>query len=242
MAAREKDTARTVLEGALRGFASPVPLLVRINAADTPHFEADISVVAGLKTAGVVLPKAEMTVGLEALRARLDPGAAILALVETPQGLSEARALARSADRLAFGSIDFAGALGAAHRREALLAARSELVLAARLGSAPAPLDGVTTRFDTEAPVEDDAAYAASLGFGGKLLIHPAQIAPAIRGFAPDPAAVQTAERLLAEAGDNAGRFEGGMVDLPVLVAARRQLEASRRAEARLAELQRRNA
>ncbi|WP_035189420.1 aldolase/citrate lyase family protein, partial [Acidiphilium sp. JA12-A1] len=85
--------------------------------------------------------------------------------------------------RLAFGSIDFCADLGAAHTREALLHARAELVLAARLAALPPPIDGVTTAIDDEAAIEDDARHAASLGFGGKLCIHPRQIAPARQGF-----------------------------------------------------------
>ena len=65
---------------------------------------------------------------------RLD-GMPILALIESALGLSQARAIAAvpQVARLAFGSIDFAADLGCAHTRQALLAARSELVLAARL-------------------------------------------------------------------------------------------------------------
>ncbi len=54
--------------------------------------------------------------------------------------------------------------------------------MASRLAGIAAPLDGVTTAIDDAAQIEDDARYAARMGFGGKLLIHPAQIAPAAAG------------------------------------------------------------
>jgi citrate lyase subunit beta/citryl-CoA lyase len=191
--------------------------------------------VAGARVTGVVLPKAESAADIEAVRAALPRGCAVVALVETARGLAEARALAAGADRLAFGSIDYAADLALEHGREALLAARAEIVLAARLARAPQPIDGVTPGIDADAPVERDARYAASLGFGGKLLVHPAQIIPAVRGFAPDPDEVDHARELLARAEAGAARFHGKMVDRPVVEAARRRVEAYDRAEQRLA-------
>jgi len=234
----EKASARASLFDALAQPTFDVPILVRVNAYGTPHFEDDLSAMAELGIAGIVLPKAEMGVGLESIRERLGPGRAIVAIVETARGLAQARALARSADRLAFGSIDYADAIGAAHRRETLLTARSELVLAAALAPAAAPIDGVTARFDAPEPVEDDARYAHALGFGGKLLIHPAQIAPAIRGFAPESGDIDRAREVLARVDDNATAVGGQMVDRPVIAAARRQVEAFERAQARLAALE----
>lgn len=233
-----KDTARKGLRDVLGDDSFPVPVLVRINAYGTRHFEADLAQVATLRIAGIVLPKADGAVRLGAIRDRLGTGSVVVALVETARGLADARALARNADRLAFGSIDFAGDIGAAHRREALLAARSELVLAAALASAPPPLDGVTTRVDDEAQVEEDARYAASLGFGGKLLIHPAQIVPAIRGFAPQAAEVERAREVLADGDGDASRSGGEMVDRPVLAAARRRIEVYELAQQRIAKIQ----
>lgn len=233
----EKGSARTAMSRVLAEYCSPIPVLVRLNGVSTPHFEDDLMAVNELGIGGVMLPKVEISAGLEAIRAGIGPDGVVVGLVETARGLAEARALARETDRLAFGSIDFAESIGAAHQRDALLAARSELVLAAAVAGAPAPLDGITRTFKTEEPVEDDALHAASLGLGGKLLIHPAQIAAAIRGFAPDPGEVERARELLARADDNAGGHDGAMVDRPVIEAARRRIEASRRAKERLAGL-----
>jgi citrate lyase subunit beta/citryl-CoA lyase len=109
-----------------------------------------------------------------------------------------------------------------AHLREALLLARSELVLASRLGGLAAPLDGVTASLGDGQLAEDDARYAAELGFGGKLCIHPAQIAPVKRGFEPSAVEIAWAERVLAAADDGAAVVDGAMVDAPVRARARR--------------------
>ncbi len=117
--------------------------------------------------------------------------------------------------RLAFGSFDYCADLGSTHHREALLGARTELVLASRLAERPAPLDGVTAVLDDPTLVEDDARYAQSLGFGGKLCVHPSQIAAVLRGMRPTEAEIAWAT-LILETGDGAVAMGGLMVDEPV--------------------------
>jgi citrate lyase subunit beta/citryl-CoA lyase len=68
---------------------------------------------------------------------------------------------------------------------------------------------------------EADARYAAALGFGGKLCIHPSQIAPVRRGFAPADAEIAWAERVLAADENGAAAVDGAMVDAPVRARAR---------------------
>ena len=114
-------------------------------------------------------------------------------------------------------SIDFANDLGCAHTRTALLSARSELVLARRLAHLAGPIDGVTTATRDQNLVHADAAYAAQIGFAGKLLIHPAQVAPALEGFSPTPEELEWAAAVLATGEDSgATSIDGAMVDLPV--------------------------
>ena len=98
-------------------------------------------------------------------------------------------------------------------------------MLASRLAGLPAPLDGVTTAIGDEAAVLEDSAHAVELGFGGKLLIHPAQIAPARQGFLPRPADIDWANRVIDAASQGgAVRVDGSMVDAPVVARARQIL------------------
>jgi citrate lyase subunit beta/citryl-CoA lyase len=69
---------------------------------------------------------------------------------------------------------------------------------------------------DNEALVADDARYAASLGLGGKLCIHPKQIVPVLCGFAPSEAEMAWARRVLAAPARGAVSVDGMMVDAPV--------------------------
>jgi citrate lyase subunit beta/citryl-CoA lyase len=153
----------------------------------------------------------------------LGPSVGIVPLIESAAGLANARMLAAAAGvvQLAFGSIDYCADLGISHTRLALLSARSELVLASRLAARAAPLDGVTTRIDDAALVEDDARHAQEIGFGGKLCIHPAQLGPARLGFAPTDAELAWAEAILASGEDGAVAVDGAMVDAPVRQRAR---------------------
>jgi citrate lyase subunit beta/citryl-CoA lyase len=235
LAPDERPPARDALARILPTLDTSVPVLLRINAATTDDFQADLELLGVAGIDGVVLPKAEADVDMHALRARMPQHATVVALIETARGLADARTLAGQADRLAFGSIDYAHAVGVDHSPEALLTARSEIVLAAALANARKPLDGVTPGIDSDLPVERDAARAAALGFGGKLLIHPAQIIPAIRGFQPQRQDADEARELLARADGGVTRFRGRMIDRPVLDAARRRLAAFDRAEERLA-------
>lgn len=205
--------------------AAPVPVLLRINAVGTNDHAEDLAVARDLPLAGIMLGKAERAEDVTTVGGAC--GREIVSLIETARGLAAARAIATGSARLAFGSLDFAVDLGCAHDRDVLAAARTELVMASRLAGIAAPLDGVTTAIDDAAQIEDDARYAARMGFGGKLLIHPAQIAPAAAGLSPDATEVAWARRILAAAieaaaGSGALSVAGTMVDAPVLRRAER--------------------
>jgi len=216
VAAEAKQAARA----ALRSDFGAGPVLVRVNAIGTPWHEADMAALAGKGFAAVMVPKAEGSEAFATLCAKA--AMPVIALVESARGLAEARRIAGLPNlaRLAFGSIDFCADLGCAHSREALLAARSELVLASRLAGLAAPIDGVTTAIGDGAQISGDARHARDLGFGGKLCIHPRQIEAIRAGFAPDEAEILWARKVLAS-GDGAAAVDGAMVDEPVRIRAR---------------------
>ena len=216
VAADAKDAARAALSG---GFTDR-PVLVRINGIGTPWHMADVAAVSGLPFAAMIVPKAEASEDFDALCA--SSPLPVVALVETARGLAEARRIAAATNvaRLAFGSIDFCADLGCAHTREALLSARSELVLASRLAGLTEPIDGVTATIDDAALVMSDARHARELGFGSKLCIHPRQVAAIRAGFRPDEGEIAWARKVLAS-GDGAAAVDGAMVDEPVRVRAR---------------------
>lgn len=166
-------SAKCLARSSLRADFSSVPLLVRVNGIGTQWHVEDLAAVARLPLAAVMLPKAELGPGLHNVCTMLGPRTSVIALIETACGLAQARQIASVScvARLAFGSIDYAADLGCAHEPDALLAARSELVLASRLADLPSPLDGVTTGLEAPKATERDACHARELGFGGSVFI-----------------------------------------------------------------------
>ena len=222
--------AKEAARSALRADFTSQPVFVRINGSGTPWHREDLAAVEQRPFAGIVIPKAELGPELEdacAFVKRSDN--AIIALIETARGLANAREIAAlpGLSRLAFGSVDYCADLGCAHTRDALLAARSELVLASRLAGKPAPIDGVTTTIDDVKMLTDDARYSRDLGFAGKLCIHPKQIGPVLNGFRPEPDEIAWARKVLAS-GDGAAAVDGSMVDEPVRIRARAILRCAR--------------
>lgn len=230
----EKAAARTALLAAVKALepAQRARLLVRTNAAGTPWHTDDVAAVAACVAqglAGAMLAKAESAAELGALARALGPLGLVVPLVESNAGLDALDALAQAPQvvRLAFGHLDFQVDLGmacAADEAE-LLPVRLALVRASRRAGLAAPVDGVTTATEDLARLAEDTARSRRMGFGGKLCIHPAQVAPVQAAFAPDPAALIWARRVLDEAPAHGGavfRFDGRMVDAPVLALAAR--------------------
>ncbi|MCU0905940.1 MAG: CoA ester lyase [Rhodobacteraceae bacterium] len=199
-----------------------LPVCVRINGeADAAH-GADLDLVCRLDLAAIVLPKTESAAAVARVGARTS--LPVIALIETARGLAAVEDIARAADLLAFGSIDYAADLGIGHTPMALHHARSRIVLAARLAGRGPPLDGVTAAVRDADRLRHDCDHAVEMGFGGKLLIHPDQVAPARAAFTPDAATLDWARRVAGAAGAGAVLVDGQMVDAPVVARARQVL------------------
>lgn len=206
---------------------------VRLNPVGTSDCSADIERCAAAPgVAGVVVPKAEEVEDLDWLAGRLRPGLPLIALVESARGLLAAHEIAchPSVRLLAFGNLDFAadcGMLISDPEEPELLPARMHLVVASRAASLPGPVDGVTTDVREAASAERDARRASRMGFSGKLCVHPTQVEPVHRAFAPSPEDVAWARRILETVSSGVGVVDGAMVDRPVLLRAEQILRRS---------------
>jgi len=222
----DKASARAHVADAARALsASPVRVLLRINGAATQWFEQDLSLAALDGVDGIVLPKAEHSAALTAVAAAT--AKPILPIIESAEGVWNALDVARmpGVERLIFGSVDFELDLDCDGSWDALLYARSRIVLASRVGGIQPPVDGVTVAIDDDRQLAEDSSKARSLGFGGKLCIHPRQVGAVNAAFTPSADEVAKARRIVdayerAEGG--AVSADGKMVDLPVLLKARR--------------------
>ncbi len=217
-----KDKARAWVRNWLSGGQR---VLVRINAADTAWHAHDLSMLQDFPNAGVMLPKADCA-SLTHTVAVL-PGRGVVALLETVAGFMELPALSRVAglSQIAFGSVDFGIDSGIVDTGEAMGAVRTQIVLHSRAAGLLAPLDGVSVNFSDSAAMVDDALLSCQRGFGGKLCIHPAQVAAVNQAFAPTREEQAWAARVLqafADSGGGATAVDGRMVDRPVVERARR--------------------
>ena len=191
--------------------------VVRVIALGTPWGADDL---AGLATAGadaLLLPKVESPAEVRAVLAALDDGGGPAALpvwcmLETPRGVLAADAIAGAHPRVAalvMGTSDLTKDLHARHTRgrEPLLTSFGLCVLAARAHGSAA-LDGVHLDLGDDAGFEAACRQARDLGFDGKTLIHPRQLAAANAVFAPSAEEVDWARRVIAAHGEaeRAGR------------------------------------
>jgi citrate lyase subunit beta/citryl-CoA lyase len=230
VAVEDKDAAR---DQARRWLGGGGGAWVRVNGVGTPWHDDDLTALAGSPgLRGVILPKVQEPAQPLRVVDRLGHGTKLLALVETARGVRDVAAIAAcpAVNRIAFGSIDFANDIEAAHSADAMIYARGALVVASRAAGLPSPVDGVTVEVsDAAGAVTRDATRARALGFGGKLCIHPAQVEAVNRAFDASREELAWARRVLEVAREHtaAFRLDGQMIDRPVLERARRLLLAA---------------
>lgn len=223
----EKDDAR---DAVLADLDDARPLWVRVNGTDTRWFADDVTALAGhAGVVGIMLPKAENAEQIAAVIARAHGGLLVLPIVENARGIAGLHALcaAQRVPRVAFGTLDFQVDTGIEGDGEELDAFRSQIVLASRLAGIGAPVDGVSTTLGDAHVLEAEARRGRRFGYGGKLCIHPKQIEPVHQAYAWSDAERAWAQRVLdaVEASDGAAvALDGRMVDMPVILKARRTL------------------
>lgn len=224
----DKDRARERLMAWLR---PDHRVVVRINAAATPWFAADLELAAMPGVAGIMLPKTETTRDPQTL-AEIRADLQVLPLIESAVGFSRIDEIAATpgVTRLVFGSIDFQLDMGMDCTEEELLYYRSRFVLSSRLAGIAAPIDGVTLAIEDPAALAADARRACRLGFGGKLCIHPKQIPAVNQAFMPTAEAIAWARQVIEadrKSGGAAVSIDNRMVDKPVVLRARAILAAA---------------
>ena len=193
---------------------------VRINGAGTTWHEGEIAALRDLPCE-LMVPKAEDALALATLARQVS--GRLIALVETARGVTDVDAIAASGvSRLALGTIDLATELGVdPESRSALDYARGRMVMASAAAGLPSPVDGVTTVLGDSALLESDTRWARELGFGGKLCIHPSQVAVIHEALRPTEQQVSWANRVVTAARSGAvSVVDGAMVDAPVVARA----------------------
>lgn len=203
-----KVAARDTLFAALsEGEYGPRLRIVRINGLDTEWGPDDAAAVAAMDCDGVLLPKVNSAVDLDRLAAFI-PELPIWAMMETPAGVLNAASIAMH-PRLAglvLGTNDLAKDLNS-RGRQALMTSLQMCLLAAKAAGIIA-LDGVYNAFKDDDGLRAECREGRDMGFDGKTLIHPAQVAVANAAFGPTTDEIDLARRQIAafEAAEVAGQ------------------------------------
>ena len=231
-----KDTGRVEMRSAVADLAGQLPILVRVNDDTTPWHDDDFDSLPTEGLAGIVVPKIETIAGLDSLAARLNDRGLdmpVIGGVETALGVADARPLLAHdvVSAAYFGAEDFIADLGGVRTasNDEVAYARAQVALAGRLADVTV-IDQIVADFTDDDRCRRECLQARAMGYGGKLCIHPSQVAIANEAFLPSSEEIDRARRLL-EAYDDAKAqgvasvaFEGQMVDEPVARQARRVL------------------
>jgi len=224
-----KDAARGAV---LSHGIDSLPVIIRINGVESDDFDADIGLLQDADFDAIMLAKVKSPDDILVLKRRIPGNYPVVALIESAAGV---RALEKiltidSVKRIAFGAFDFALDIGCQPVANALLFARSQLVLLSRVAGRPGPWDSPATEISDVEAIAESAADSAMMGFGGKLAIHPGQLSAIFNAFCPDDDTIDWARAVLEttrRAGSGAKTLHGQMIDKPLIERARRILQVA---------------
>ncbi|CAH0991407.1 (3S)-malyl-CoA thioesterase [Sinobacterium norvegicum] len=203
-----KATARnSVIEAVNQGGYGHREVVVRVNTIGSPWFNEDIEAVAQSQADAICLPKIESAAQIITVVELLDryhaaASMTVWAMIETPLGVDKANEIAKASTRLSvlmLGTSDLAKELRVRHTpcRSGFLYSLNRCVIAARLAAIDV-IDGVCLDLADDQGFATVCEQGRDLGFDGKSLIHPKQIAAANVSFGFNDDDVAHAEKVLA--------------------------------------------
>ncbi|MGE3475658.1 MAG: CoA ester lyase [Rhodospirillaceae bacterium] len=178
-------------------------IIVRVNALDTPWIKDDLAALTDANVTALLVPKVNGPDDVRRVAGALPRPEAVQlwAMMETPLSILHAREIAACGPPLAgfvVGTNDLAKDLRCAHPadRAPMLMALQTCVTAAR-GYGLAVIDGVHIDLDDDAGFIESCRASRALGFDGRSLIHPKQIAGANEAYAPSESDIARARRIV---------------------------------------------
>ncbi|WP_420804613.1 HpcH/HpaI aldolase/citrate lyase family protein [Thioclava pacifica] len=238
VAIEEKEHARSLLAMTLAGadYGSRMKI-VRINGLDTKWGAEDIATFAraikdGAKVDAILIPKVSTPADLDAV-ARMIPDVPLWAMMETALGMLNANLIAAHPrlEGMVMGTNDLAKELQSRFRPDRLpMQAGLGLCLLAAKAHGKIIVDGVYNAFKDDEGLKVECDQGRDMGFDGKTLIHPAQLAVCNAAFAPSEAEIDLAKRQIAAfeeaeaAGQGVAVVDGKIVENLHIVTARQIL------------------
>jgi len=253
VAITQKTEARAVIAAAMKELDfGGSERCIRINSVGSGLEKYDLAAAVATNPEAVVVPKVETAQQVRAISeyieiyersSRMPVGTIRMLIgVETAKGILNLKDIADSDRRLEaiiFGAEDYAASIGATRTKEAMevLYARSAVVTACAAHDLQA-IDMVYIDFRDIEGLRLEAQQAAGLGFSGKQIIHPNQVAPVQEAFTPSPEAIEYAQRVIEafissqKEGKGAFALDGKMIDMPLLKNAQKVLDRAKAAGA----------
>jgi len=198
----EKQVARENLQKYAQEDKTAATTYVRVNALVSQHFEEDIRSIPP-QIAGIVIPKVNDASDIERATQAIERNsvsAKILVGIETVKGLMSVQDIFGTASVFAayFGAEDYIHDLGGLRTdgNNEVLFARTQIGISSRLFGVPV-VDQIVADFSNSERFMKEAQQAKSLGFTGKLCIHPSQVPLANQSFSSTPEEIQQAIELL---------------------------------------------
>ncbi len=223
---------------------------IRINSFGSGFEELDLAAALATNPDTIVLPKVESAAQVQSISEyievyersnKMEIGSIrMLVGVETAKGILNLREVAAADKRLEaiiFGAEDFAASVGATRTREAteVLYARSAVITACAANDLQA-IDMVYIDFRDLEGLRLEAEQGARLGFSGKQIIHPNQVAAVQEAFTPSQESIEYAQRVIEtfaasqKEGRGAFALDGKMIDMPLLKNAQNVLDRAKAA------------
>lgn len=204
--AKEAARSNVVLAAESRSYGKR-EIAIRCNGLGTPWGEADVAAIASSGADAILVPKVESAAEVTHVVSLLDTAGApqtmaVWAMMETPKGFLRAEEIASAHPRLTLfvmGTNDLVKDMRARHTPT-----RLPMVTALGLGMLAARAHGLTILDGVYNDIKDADGFRAvcqqglEMGFDGKTLIHPGQIEPCNEVFAPSPAELEMAGRVVA--------------------------------------------
>ncbi len=251
VAITHKSEARSVIAQAMKelDFGSS-ERCIRINSFGSGFEKFDLAAAVATNPDTIVLPKVETADQVRSISeyievyersSKMEIGSIrMLVGVETARGILNLKEIAEADKRLEaiiFGAEDFVASVGATRTREAteVLYARSAVVTACAANDLQA-IDMVYIDFRDLEGLRLEAEQGARLGFNGKQIIHPNQVAAVQEAFTPSTEAIEYAQRVVntfatsQKEGKGAFALDGKMIDMPLLKNAQNVLDRAKAA------------
>ena len=251
VAITRKTDARAVIADAMKelDFGS-AERCIRINSVGSGFEKFDLAAAVATNPDAIVVPKVESAAQVRSISEYIEmyevsgrmPVGTIRMLVgvETAKGILNLKEIAKADKRLEaviFGAEDYAASIGATRTKQAIevLYARSAVVTACAANELQA-IDMVYIDFRDAEGLRLEAEEGARLGFSGKQIIHPNQVAAVQEAFTPSAEAIEYAQRVVRaftasqKEGKGAFALDGKMIDMPLLKNAQKVLDRARAA------------